>query len=365
MLKRESNFELLRIVAMLMIVFHHFAFHGGFNWESTAITIPRLWYNFIMMGGKVGVNLFILISGYFLILNKGINIKKIFKMLGQVFFYSILFLNTSGGGIRTLVANFFPILSSKWWFASTYFVLYLIHPFLNIFLRNLDKKKYQNLLVGLVFLWSIIPTFTSFQLQLNDLLWFTVLYAIAGYIRLYGLNKKYTVKTYFWLWVLFSLLTYFSSVILTIVDIKFDAFKPSYVTYFYGVNTVSVLLISLTLFMTFVKLKINYNKWINVVASSTFGIYLIHDNAIIRKLLWIDLFKNASYQNSILLIPYSIGVVILVFIVCSIIDLIRQQTIEKLYMFLVNKYINNFLSIINKLNLLIKNIVFGQDDENN
>ena len=242
--------------------------------------------------------------------------------------------------------------------------MYLIHPFLNILFRNLNKKKYQNLIIVLIIMWSIIPTFAQSQYQSNNLLWFVVLYAIAGYVRLYGFNEKFTVKTYFSLWILFSLLTYLSCVILIIIHTKLGALEFVNATYFYGMNTISVLLISLMLFMTFEKLKINNHKWINIISSSTFGIYLIHDNDIIRKLLWIDLFKNASYQNSILLIPYSIGVVILVFIVCSIIDLIRQKTIEKFYMFLVNKYINNFLNFINKLNLSIKNIVFGQDDEN-
>ncbi len=274
MKKRESNFELLRIVAMLMIIFHHFAFHGDFNFESTGITISRLWYNFIFMGGKVGVNIFVLISGYFLILSKGFDCKKMFKLVGQIFVYSILFFDTSG----STIANFFPILFSKWWFASTYFVLYLIHPFLNMFLNSLDKRAFQNMLLVFAFLWSIIPTFTTSQFQCNNLLWFVLLYAIAGYVRLYGFNEKYTVKTYFFLWVIFSLLTYFSSVILTIVDIKSDVFKPAYVTYFYGINTFSVLLISLTLFMTFAKLKINYNRWLNLLASTTFGIYHVNRN---------------------------------------------------------------------------------------
>ena len=67
---RQSNFELLRIVAMVMIVFHHFAVHGGFNFDSTTLSIPRFWFNFIIMGGKTGVNIFVLISGYFLIQSK-------------------------------------------------------------------------------------------------------------------------------------------------------------------------------------------------------------------------------------------------------------------------------------------------------
>lgn len=56
---RNSAIELLRIIAMLMIVFHHFGVHGGFVFKSGMISLPHLWYNFIIMGGKIGVNIFV------------------------------------------------------------------------------------------------------------------------------------------------------------------------------------------------------------------------------------------------------------------------------------------------------------------
>lgn len=75
---------------MLMIIFHHFAVHGEFDVGDDIISIPRLWIDFISMGGKVGVDVFVLISGYFLINDneKLFNCRRILKFLGQVFFYS-------------------------------------------------------------------------------------------------------------------------------------------------------------------------------------------------------------------------------------------------------------------------------------
>ena len=237
----------------------------------------------------------------------------------------------------------------------------MLHPFLNILLNKLNKKQYQLLLFGLIFIWSIIPTFTTSSFQSNNLLWFISLYVFASYIRLYGLNKKFNTKTYFYFWLLFSVLTYLTSVILMYFGTKNIPLASSRVTYFYDLNTISVLLISLSLFMLFLNLKINYHKNINLVASTTFGIYLIHDSDLIRYFLWLDLFKNASYQNSLLLIPYSIVVVLVVFIVCFIVDLIRQKTIEKLYMKFVDKYIDDILKFFRKIYLFFRNIVFGQD----
>lgn len=89
--QRNSSIELLRIITMIMIVFHHFAYHGNFKWDINELTIPHFWYDYIIMGGKIGVNVFILISGYFLINNNTsiFNFKKIAKMWGEIFFYSI------------------------------------------------------------------------------------------------------------------------------------------------------------------------------------------------------------------------------------------------------------------------------------
>ncbi len=363
---RQSNIELLRIIAMIMIAFHHFACHGNFDWQSVGTTIPHLWYNFIVMGGKIGVDIFILISGYFLINSNGsvFNFKRILKFWGQVFFYSIgiyivfCAVGVSDFGIKSLIKSLFPITFSSWWFASTYFVLYIIHPFLNMLLRRLDRKLYQSLLVMLVILWSVIPTFTTSSYQGNSLLWFVTLYAIAGYARLYGFNNNYTSKHYFAFWAIISVLTYASSAIFTFMGERWSIFS-THSTYFYGQEKVTVLLISLTLFMAFATLKMNYHKWINILASATFGVYLIHDNGIVRPFLWVDVFKNAQYQDSLFLIPYSILVVAIVYIACTMIDLIRKQIFEKPYMLLVNKYADTVLKPFSKICDFFRNIVFG------
>ena len=49
--ERNSSIELLRILSMILIVFHHYAVHGGFNWGTQDITIPHFWYN-IIIGGE-------------------------------------------------------------------------------------------------------------------------------------------------------------------------------------------------------------------------------------------------------------------------------------------------------------------------
>ena len=69
-----------------MIVAHHYGFYGGFNFLPTEITAQKLWVQWLLMGGKIGVNLFMLISGYFMINLDRLNFSKLLKYYGQVFF---------------------------------------------------------------------------------------------------------------------------------------------------------------------------------------------------------------------------------------------------------------------------------------
>ena len=64
---RDSSFELLRIISMFFIAICHFATHGGFDFGAQTLTLPRFWWYFIEMGGNFGVDVFVLISGYFLL----------------------------------------------------------------------------------------------------------------------------------------------------------------------------------------------------------------------------------------------------------------------------------------------------------
>ena len=364
---RNSSIELLRIIAMIMIVSCHFATHGGFSFDVKNLSIPRLWWNFIEMGGDLGVDIFVLISGYFLVASNGkvFNLNRILKFWGQVFVYSIAIyfvfciIGVHDFGVISCIKAVFPITFGSWWFASTYFVLYLIHPFLNMLLQNLDKKTYQILIITLLLLWCIIPTLTSSNYQSNSLVWFVTLYSVAGYVRLFGLNPRFTTKSYLGFWVLFSVLRYLSCITLIALGTKIP-FAASHSLFFYGQQSVLTFLSALSLFMVFEKRDIGYIKWINVVASATFGVYLIHDSNIIRHLLWHEVFKNAQYQDSIFLIPYSIIAIAIVYVICTLIDLLRQLIIEKPFMILVNCYSEKMVRPFKTVLNVVKTFVFGK-----
>ena len=50
-----------------------------------------------------------------------------------------------------------------------------------------------------------------------------------------------------------------------------------------------------------------------------------------RPLLWKRIFENARYQNSLKIIPYSIAVEAFVFVVCTIVELLRQRVFALIF----------------------------------
>ena len=365
-INRNTSIELLRIISMIMIMFHHFAYHGNFEWNFNEVTLPHLWYDFILMGGKVGVDIFVLISGYFLIENteKLFQPKKLLKFWGQVVFYSIMtyllsvMLRLNAFEIKQLIKVCLPITYPGWWFASTYFMLYLIHPFLNKLLHGLSKTEYQYLILMMVLCWSIIPTATTQLFESNSLLWFVTLYGIAGYVNLYGGNQKLQSKHYFSLYFMVLIITYTVSTTFLFLGTKKEEWSTHAIDFF-EIERLPILLMAITLFMGFVTLKMNYHKWINMIASATFGVYLIHDSSYIRYYLWTNIFKINQYQDSTFLILYSILVVFILYVSCTMIDLIRKKLVEKPYMLFVNHYTYYFLKSFKIICEMFRKWMFG------
>lgn len=349
--ERQSNIESLRIIAMFLIVAHHFSRHGGFEFVA-GITLNKLWIQFIQIGGKIGVNIFVLISGYFLIDVTSCKIKKILKLWTQIFTYSIgifiicVILGIEPFHIKELIKHILPITYSQWWFASTYFVLYLIYPYLNKLLTSLDKQTYQRLLALTTICWCLIPTFFAISFQSNSLIWFIYVYALSGYIKLHIKNIPISNKKCIMIALTLIIFTFLSAVIFDLIGTKIAFFREN-ATYFYSLQSLPIILISLFMFLGFLQINIKHNKIINTVASATFGVYLIHDNNYIRKFLWQALFKNATFSNSLYLIPYSIIVIIIVFLICTAIELFRVY-VEKHYIKIIDNISNYIEKITNK-----------------
>jgi surface polysaccharide O-acyltransferase-like enzyme len=311
----------------------------------------------MQLGGKVGVNVFVLITGYFSISAGSAKTSRLMKLWAQIFTYSVLaFAVFVASGLEpfgaiALLRHCLPILFSQWWFASTFFVLYLLSPYVNKWLNAFDQKTYQRFLILLTVCWSVIPTLTTKSFGSNSLWQFVYLYSLGGYIKIHVSMEKIRADVCMLLSAALSMLTFLSAVVFDVIGIKVPFFAK-HATFLFKPQAVPIVLISLLLFVGFLKIDIGYRRAVNVIASATFGVYLIHDDAYMRSFLWEKLFAGAAYSESRLLIPYSIFVVAVVFIGCTLIELVRIYCIERNYMKclnalarMVDRYKEKFLSL--------------------
>lgn len=353
-MKRKSNFELLRIISMVMIIMHHLSYHGGININYSLIGLNEFFYFLFRVGGKIGVDIFVLITGYFMINKEKIKISKLLKLWLQIVFYSVglytlvvLFTSVKYNRLN-FIHSFLPISYKSWWFATAYFILYLFIPYINILFNKMDKNNYKKLLVLCTVLWIIIPIFIKATYCLNDILWFIYLYGVGGYIKLYKDDIKSSYSKYLTISIFSMLFIVIISILIGILSVNHPKLK-NYIYYFYTQNSIGIFIAAYTMFIAFKNINIKYNKFINIIASTTFGIYLIHDSNALRSIIWKKIFVISKWFNTDYFIIYSILITIIIFVVCSIIELLRIYILEKNYTKLLDKISNKLDSIKNKI----------------
>jgi hypothetical protein len=82
-------------------------------------------------------------------------------------------------------------------------------------------------------------------------------------------------------------------------------------------------------------MKIEHSKVINAFGAGTFGVLLIHANSsAMRTWLWKDTVDAVGHYSLHFgeLVLYSIGVVVLIFVICNLIDQLRIASIEKYFL---------------------------------
>lgn len=364
---RNSSIELLRIIAMIIIIMHHFGIHGVFHMLDKSYNIlivdnlswQIIFTQIVSWGGRIGNTIFILITGYFLI-NKRINKKKILLLLISMFLYSwiieiIYFYGLNMPySIKMIVSETIPIYFGNNWFVSCYIIFSFFIPFINKFLNSIDKHQYMTFIILTFILYNVLPTFKFNTFMNSSLIFFGFIYSIGGYLKLHfyeQIKETYSEK---------YLKLFFVQVFIVIISIIFFdmmamLFSKNVLiklsTPF--VNILSVPM-AITLFLYFLTRKPIYNKFINVIAGTVLGIYLIHENNLMRTLIWDYIFPNMEYIHSDFYILFFIIKVCLIFIICSFIEFLRKKYIEPIFIKLLDRYWNYYS---NRLNIMLEYII--------
>ena len=342
--ERLSNFELLRILAMYAIILHHLVVHGIFSQDMQLTnTINNIFLISVAIGGKFGVNIFILISGYFLI-NQSFRISKFLKILWQYFFYSVFiliivsFFHIICIDLNTLIITLFPLTGFSW-FADLYILLYLFFPFLNVMLNNLTHFQYILFLKLGFLIWFGIPTIASFfevpiSMNFSNVVWFSYLYSVGAFIKIYEneIQLKNPGKIAIYSYLLYIFISIFS----------FSNFH--FLIFLISEKNFLILISSICTFLFFKTCVFRNWKIINKIAATVFGVYLLHDNSLTRDFLWNKLLNIKVHYDEFGFIAYALGTSFLILITCILIDLCRI-TIEN---YISERYLQKKFLVIKK-----------------
>lgn len=354
--KRNSSFELFRIITMFIIVASHYITLSGILPSIThdnLLQFKSVLAILVGWGGKTGINCFVLITGYFMC-KSNITIRKFLKLLFEVEFYNvIIYISFVVFGVQKLsfgfLKAFIPFYGVGSSFTSSFLVFYLFIPFLNKLIHALNKTQHQKLIVLCLFFDTFLQTFLNVQNAFTYIGWFFVIYLCSSYIRLYPSKIFDNLK----FWRNATILTTIASLMSVLLCVLISYFLNRTVYYWFvsDSNKIMAFLTAISAFLYFKNIKINYNPVINKIAASAFGVLLIHSNsALLCNWLWVQKLNNVYYFETKYFYFHMMFSIIAVYIVCTIIDMLRIQIIEKPCFSLYDKYNleTRLFKIINK-----------------
>lgn len=323
---RESNFELLRIVLMLLVLLIHYTPVRIVDMTGDISLTDNIWQDLVNLElnslSFVCVNCFVLISGYF-----GIKLKlrSFLNLLFQMIYWSAICVAFAAAAYQVfgppappppyLSAFFSNIVSG--WFPEAYLILFVLSPVLNAFIRSCSEKELGRYII----LFYLLSTIGGYLMRFNNFnegvsaLSLAGLYLIGAYLRIttlkiFALKAKYDLMLYLGLGVCMVAL----SALLIKVGITSSP---------YGYLNPVVIVMFIYLFLFFKKINIGHSKVINFLSASAFSIYLFHYNPIVfgwicKMWTWINI--NFGVWSSLLVAFLSF---IAIYLFCVVIDRIR------------------------------------------
>ncbi len=337
---RNSNIELLRIVAMIAIISSHFLSGSSLS----EIVMEDIWNKkavfFILCSSfsKVAINCFVMITGYYMCKQK-ITVRKFLKLYGEIFFYRLIIgsafvvMGYEEFSLVWAIKKTLPFYEVKNGFTSCFLAFWLFIPFLNTLVLNLNKKMHLLMLLLLTYIYVILATLSFVEgigVNMNYFSWFIVVYITGAYLRLYPHRVIESAKLSFLISICLIIVSLIS-VMYGLWSISHDGvYSLKYSFWVKDCNKVLAYLLGISVFLFFKNIKIPNSRIINELAASTFGVLLIHAQSdSMRQWLWNETVNTERiYYSDHYMGGFFISITA-VFLICSLIDFLRRKLIEK------------------------------------
>ena len=335
---RASGIELCRVLAMLMIVTGHFVGQGGL----TAVHGNSMWLRFCGSGGRLAVNLFLVVGCWFMV-DYRFKAERIARLYLTVWFYAvpltILAIALGHPTDKDVFRGFLPFLGRPLWFFSAYTSLALVAPWLKATFK-LTRKSLGALVALLTVIIPGVCTLPDPQMcYVVDVCYFFYVFVLVGFLKpLFSSSGKYkyvALAAGIAIYALFVVLRQ-----------KGPPFVQEWaVQCLADFKTIPNLTAALLLFYFFLHLNIGSVKWINVVASSAFAVYVIHSTPAFCGFLWHGVFQTGRWGASDFYPLYTAGVVIAVYLSGILLEIPRRLIVDR--WFLSRAVIRKLFGLVN------------------
>ena len=344
---RQSNFELLRLLAMLAIVLGHLFTEG--HLLSRAGTGPALYASALLgCGARVATNIFILLGCWFLVdaTRPGAPAfapgRRWWRLHFTVLCWTApLTLVALAMGTRAAPADiargFLPYLGRPLWFASAWMSLLLLVPFLRHALE-LDARRLGALVAvgGIVLVGN--STLADFREgYLTDTLWFAYVYLFTGWLRLR--SPSWLRRLPAWTALAGGLALYLAMALPEAWARANDGTSRETARaihriaewYLADLKSAPNFLAALGLFACFAKLDLGTVRWINAAARPAFAVYVAHQTPAFWPLLWTRIVRCPAWWGNPWTPLAAIGAALALYAAVALLETARLRWLEPLW----------------------------------
>ena len=339
--KRNANIELLRIISMLMVTILHAL--GKSNLLGSLIVDPSVnsYAAWILESLSISaVNIFMLISGYFLI-KSTFRISRLIELIAQVIFYTfgsfivcycLGIVGSENVDLYWFLNYLLPVHMEVFWFMTAYILIYSLLPIISEGIRHIEKKSFQTAIVILLIyecaFKSFLPFRTASDTRGYSFLWCLIVFLIGAYLRLYGFSFLKTPAKGLAVFFLSSAAVFAETMVLQYANSVMDKLK-GIAGMSLDYNNFFVLSAAVGIFSTFIHLKPmapQIGKVICFLSPMTLGVYLFQENLTLRFRWqpWFNLPSASSYPLFLFLAKV-LGATIIMFVIGTVIDFLRIQ----------------------------------------
>ena len=333
-LKRNSSFEIMRLMAMFMIILGHCTMATAENIEPYLIGLDFAGW-FVKSFTICAVNLFFILTGYFLP-SRNHRISKVAciwrkTIVYSFFIYIIIAVISSDFELNECIKYMMPIVNKKYWFMQTYIVAAFLQPYIALTLEKMADKKLTFLIYILLLFFSLHETFikvayTLDQTQGYGIIWACVMMVIGYWlrtnkVRVCGVSKH----IYLFGYICLSIFIFTSNYMIVKMNIAGGLVSRGN---FYAYNSISVFIQSVCLFCFFIieSEKGVSNRIINKLSNHCLAGYLISAHPLLLTNIWTNIIKMERYSTDITLYVFmSIFMSITVLAACICIDMIIEK----------------------------------------